>query len=193
MSLFVATRMLRAPLRTTEGLMRAMPFASRAIHTSSKAQALPWAKKAPVVPMTEEQDLKRLNTQRNERPISPHVSIYQPQLTWVSSILHRATGTGMSWALYAYAIGYLAAPHIGLGEMLSSGSLVDAVSHLPAWTKVSVKAPLAAAFMYHFFNGLRHLAWDMGYCTFLFSHVVANRLTTIQSRFSVRRILLVTQ
>jgi succinate dehydrogenase (ubiquinone) cytochrome b560 subunit len=30
------------------------------------------------------------------RPVSPHVSIYQPQLTWVMSIAHRVTGAGLA-------------------------------------------------------------------------------------------------
>ncbi|MWN16061.1 succinate dehydrogenase, cytochrome b556 subunit, partial [Escherichia coli] len=50
--------------------------------------------------MTEEQDLQHLNARRNDRPISPHVEIYQPQLTWCSSIAHRVTGVGLSGALY---------------------------------------------------------------------------------------------
>ena len=31
-----------------------------------------------------------------QRPTSPHLSIYQPQLTWTLSALHRITGTGLA-------------------------------------------------------------------------------------------------
>lgn len=31
-----------------------------------------------------------------QRPVSPHLKIYQPQLTWVMSIAHRATGAGLA-------------------------------------------------------------------------------------------------
>jgi succinate dehydrogenase (ubiquinone) cytochrome b560 subunit len=37
-----------------------------------------------------------LNAQRLKRPSSPHFTIYQPQLTWLASIVHRGTGTGLS-------------------------------------------------------------------------------------------------
>lgn len=33
-----------------------------------------------------------LRQQRKVRPISPHLSIYQPQLTWYGSAAHRITG-----------------------------------------------------------------------------------------------------
>lgn len=37
-----------------------------------------------------------LNQQRLKRPSSPHFTIYQPQLTWVASIVNRMTGVGLS-------------------------------------------------------------------------------------------------
>jgi len=165
MSLFVASRLVHSPLASTQGTMGAMRLAPRTLHTSPVSRALNWSKQPPakVVSLNEEQDLKQLNQRRNERPISPHLTIYQPQLTWYSSIANRFTGVGMSAGLYAYAIAYLAAPHVGLGELLSSGSLVELVSQMPVWAKLAIKAPLAATFSYHFLNGLRHLSWDWGF------------------------------
>jgi len=165
MSLFVASRLVQSPLASTQGIFGPMRLSQRALHTSSVTRALTWSKQPPakVVSLSEEQDLKQLNQRRNERPISPHLTIYQPQLTWFSSIGHRFTGVGLSAGLYAYAIAYLAAPHAGLGELLSSGSLVDLVSQMPVWAKLAIKAPLAATFSYHCLNGLRHLSWDWGF------------------------------
>ena len=48
---------------------------------------------------------------RPERPLSPHLQVYRPQLTTVLSILHRATGIALSvgalylatWVMYAAA------------------------------------------------------------------------------------------
>ncbi|HBR69742.1 MAG TPA: succinate dehydrogenase, cytochrome b556 subunit, partial [Rhodospirillaceae bacterium] len=34
-----------------------------------------------------------------QRPLSPHLQVYRPQLTSVTSILHRATGAGLSVGL----------------------------------------------------------------------------------------------
>jgi hypothetical protein len=37
-----------------------------------------------------------LNSQRLKRPSSPHMTIYQYQLSWVGSIANRMTGVGLS-------------------------------------------------------------------------------------------------
>ncbi|TCD63935.1 cytochrome b subunit of succinate dehydrogenase, Sdh3p [Steccherinum ochraceum] len=97
-----------------------------------------------------------LNKQRLHRPSSPHYTIYQPQLTWVPSIAHRFTGTGLSILLYGYAIAYLVAP-----ETFSSAQVVELVSTLPDAVKIAGKTILAAPFAFHSFNGIRHLTWDM--------------------------------
>ena len=122
-----------------------------------------------------------LNEQRLKRPSSPHFTIYQPQLTWISSIANRVTGAGLSSCalsacarspshvptlkplasplavLYAFSIAYLVAP-----ETFASANIIDLVAGLPEVLKYAGKTILAAPFAYHFLNGLRHLAWDMG-------------------------------
>lgn len=40
--------------------------------------------------------MELLNAQRKLRPSSPHFTIYEPQLSWLTSIANRATGTGLS-------------------------------------------------------------------------------------------------
>ena len=34
---------------------------------------------------------------------------------------------------------------------------------LPGWVKSGGKFALALAFTYHFFNGVKHLTWDLGF------------------------------
>jgi succinate dehydrogenase (ubiquinone) cytochrome b560 subunit len=65
--------------------------------------------------------------------------------------------------LYVYFSAYAALPLFGHAELLAAPALTDFVATLPAWIKLSLKAPLAAAASFHSFNGLRHLAWDWGY------------------------------
>ena len=187
MSLFAAARLVRSPLAMDQSVLSAARLSPRALHTSSKVGAITWSKQPPAktVPVSQEQDLKNLNRVRNERPISPHLTIYQPQLTWYSSIANRITGVGLSALLYTYAIGYLAAPYLGLGEALSSGVLLTHISHLPLWLKLTVKAPLAAVFSYHLFNGIRHLSWDLNKCMYCYH-------TNPQSRRCVARTPLAT-
>lgn len=91
----------------------------------------------------------------SQRPLSPHLSIYRPQITTVLSILHRITGVtlylGMALLIaFLYVVGYAPDYYIQLHDCLSSviGRLL-----LFGWT---------FAFYFHFFNGIRHLFWDMG-------------------------------
>lgn len=42
--------------------------------------------------------------------------------------------------------------------------MIAYVAGLPAYIKTSAKLVLAAPFAFHGWNGVRHLAWDMGKC-----------------------------
>nr|BCF86793.1 succinate dehydrogenase complex subunit C [Puccinia horiana]BCF86794.1 succinate dehydrogenase complex subunit C [Puccinia horiana]BCF86795.1 succinate dehydrogenase complex subunit C [Puccinia horiana]BCF86796.1 succinate dehydrogenase complex subunit C [Puccinia horiana] len=109
---------------------------------------------------SEEDALNLLNEQRKLRPNSPHFTIYEPQLTWYSSFANRVTGCALSVGFYAYALGYMAMPS---SMPLDSDTIVQLVASSPEWAKVAGKAVVALPFTYHTFNGVRHLAWDMGY------------------------------
>ncbi|PYH92227.1 cytochrome b560 subunit of succinate dehydrogenase [Aspergillus ellipticus CBS 707.79] len=103
---------------------------------------------------------KLLAQQRLNRPVSPHLSIYRPQITWIGSSIHRVTGLMLSGSLYLYATAYLASPMLGWD--LGSASAVAAFAGLPIIAKVALKATLAMPFTYHCMNGVRHLIWDLG-------------------------------
>ncbi|GME74145.1 unnamed protein product [Ambrosiozyma monospora] len=101
-----------------------------------------------------------LVAQRKNRPCSPHLQIYQPQLTWILSSFHRITGVGLAVGFYAltcsYAFGSL------LGYPIDTASLVGLVAGLPVALKIVGKAIAAFPFAFHVGNGFRHLAWDFG-------------------------------
>lgn len=101
-----------------------------------------------------------LAKQRLNRPVSPHLSIYKPQIGWVGSSLHRITGIALSGSLYLWATAYLASP--ALGWHLESASMVAAFAALPVAAKILLKASMALPFTFHSMNGLRHLMWDLG-------------------------------
>ena len=46
--------------------------------------------------LSQAQSSRLLDKQRSARPLSPVLSIYQPQLTWYGSIANRFTGVGLS-------------------------------------------------------------------------------------------------
>ncbi|KAH8920661.1 cytochrome b560 subunit of succinate dehydrogenase [Atractiella rhizophila] len=97
-----------------------------------------------------------LSRLRLERPISPHFTIYQPQLTWYSSIFNRVTGVALSTALYGFSIGYL-------GGIWDANTFINLVASFPEWLKVLGKGTVALPFWFHTWNGFRHLGWDLGY------------------------------
>lgn len=92
------------------------------------------------------------------RPMSPHLSIYKPQLTTTLSILHRATGLGASVVLYAGGIAALFSTSYSFPEIVQL--MQDTIPHPLLLT---TKTALGGAFIYHTLNGIRHLIWDMGY------------------------------
>ncbi|KAI9828392.1 MAG: hypothetical protein M1832_002820 [Thelocarpon impressellum] len=101
-----------------------------------------------------------LAAQRRHRPVSPHLTIYRPQITWYLSALNRITGSALSGGLYVFATAYLAAPL--LGWHLDSAALAAAFGSLPVAAKVATKFLVALPFTFHSFNGVRHLVWDTG-------------------------------
>ena len=91
----------------------------------------------------------------NDRPLSPHLSIYRWPVTMVSSILHRATGIAMA-AGFVLFVFWLADTANGPDDYAvfasAMGSTVGRVL-LVGWSW---------AFFYHLANGIRHLVWDTG-------------------------------
>ena len=90
------------------------------------------------------------------RPTSPHLQIYRPQLTSITSILHRITGVFLAIGIVALvcwlAAAATSAEAFDQAQGLA-GSIIGRIL-LFLWT---------GAFFYHLLNGIRHLAWDAGW------------------------------
>jgi succinate dehydrogenase (ubiquinone) cytochrome b560 subunit len=99
-----------------------------------------------------------LAKQRLNRPVSPHLGIYRPQITWYGSILNRITGCLMSGTFYVFGAAYLIAPYAGWH--LESAVIAAAFAKWPVILQFLTKSVLAWPFTYHTFNGVRHLVWD---------------------------------
>jgi succinate dehydrogenase / fumarate reductase cytochrome b subunit len=91
-----------------------------------------------------------------DRPLSPHLQIYRPMYTMVLSILHRLSG------LYLAATGFLFVAWLSSAAM-GKDAYGCVVGLLSGAAMRLVLALALAAFWYHLFAGLRHLAWDAGY------------------------------
>lgn len=92
---------------------------------------------------------------RGNRPLSPHLQVYRPQITSMLSILHRATGVGLMIGATA-VVWWLLAAATGPDYF----AFVDGV--LTSWIGTLVMLGSAWALCYHLANGIRHLIWDMG-------------------------------
>ncbi len=92
----------------------------------------------------------------NDRPLSPHLQIYQWQLTSVLSILHRLTGLvlGLGTLLLVYWL---------IAAAAGPQAFADAQSLIGSWIGRLLLFGWTVAFYFHLANGVRHLAWDAGY------------------------------
>jgi succinate dehydrogenase / fumarate reductase cytochrome b subunit len=92
----------------------------------------------------------------NNRPLSPHLQIYKPQLTSMLSILHRITGAGLAAGAILVAVWLLAALKGDQAFAMVQSFRESIIGQLMLFGWLF-------AFVYHFFNGIRHLKWDAGY------------------------------
>lgn len=91
----------------------------------------------------------------NNRPLSPHLQVYKPQLTTFMSITHRATGIALAVGTLMLVCWLIAAAtgETAFAEVQAFlGSIIGRLLLL-GWSY---------ALFYHMCNGLRHLFWDAG-------------------------------
>ena len=94
---------------------------------------------------------------RGNRPLSPHIMIYRPQLTSISSILVRITGIGLLFVT-ALIVWWL----IAAATSESAFGFIDAL--LRSWFGDLILLLATWAAFYHMLGRLRHVIWDFGYC-----------------------------
>jgi len=91
-----------------------------------------------------------------ERPLSPHLTVYRWAYTMTLSVLHRVTGVALAASLLGLVV-WLVGASLGADAY---AALLPLVISLPAKLLLSLAV---TALIYHFCNGLRHLAWDLGW------------------------------
>ena len=89
------------------------------------------------------------------RPLSPHLSVWRPTITYVMSIVHRITGGGLYFGMILLAWWLLAA---------ATGPEAFAVANgfLGSWFGLLILLGFTWAFLHHLLGGIRHLVWDTG-------------------------------
>jgi len=89
------------------------------------------------------------------RPLSPHLQVYKPQLTSVMSIMHRATGIALAVGTLLLVFWLIAAAtgERTFGDIQAFNASLIGKLLLFGWS---------FALFYHLCNGIRHLVWDVG-------------------------------
>ena len=95
------------------------------------------------------------DVKRVERPLSPHLQIYRPQLTSLTSILTRITGN-------ALIVGVVLAVWWLLAAATSPDYFATANAVATSWFGDLVFTGSLWAIWYHYLAGLRHLYFDAG-------------------------------
>ncbi|MDB0052612.1 succinate dehydrogenase, cytochrome b556 subunit [Ascidiaceihabitans sp.] len=92
---------------------------------------------------------------RGNRPLSPHLTIYRPQLTSMTSILTRITGNAMLISALLIVWWFLAAATSPEAYAVANGFLTS-------WFGNLVMTFSVLGLWYHTLAGVRHLIWDNG-------------------------------
>jgi succinate dehydrogenase / fumarate reductase, cytochrome b subunit len=90
----------------------------------------------------------------SKRPMSPHLSIYKPQINSTMSIFHRFTGIGLFFGFSILAWWMICWIFSKFDQ-----AIFDLINH--GFVKFCLYA-LVVSFFYHLLNGIRHLFWDIG-------------------------------
>ncbi len=94
-------------------------------------------------------------TNKVQRPLSPHLQIYNLPLTAIMSISHRITGVSLTLGMLIVAAFLIAAgsseAHYNLVMIVASSKIGLIILFL--WS---------FALYFHMFNGIRHMFWDAG-------------------------------
>lgn len=97
-------------------------------------------------------------TSKLDRPLSPHLGIYRPQISSALSIMHRASGVVNFIGLLAFVwwiVGVTFSPRSPMESWVwsfFSGTIGQLI--LVAWS---------FSMFFHFCTGMRHLMWEAGF------------------------------
>jgi succinate dehydrogenase / fumarate reductase cytochrome b subunit len=97
-----------------------------------------------------------------QKPLSPHLSIYKPQITSITSILHRITGVAIYFGL-VFGIIYVAMISYNQNTPEQEYQFVCASCQIFAFIKNSFICIIVFGFsfsiIYHALNGVKYLFW----------------------------------
>ena len=96
------------------------------------------------------------NNQNTNRPLSPHLTIYRPQITSVLSILHRILGVALFFGLLVLLwslIFLIYTPESANSWLWKFFNSTLGIGMIIVWSY---------SLFFHACTGVRHLFWDIG-------------------------------
>ena len=93
---------------------------------------------------------------KRARPLSPHLQIYNPQITSILSILHRMLGVALAFGALLLVYWLSAAAY-------GPEAFARAQGYMGSWFGQLILFGLTFSLFYHLANGIRHLVWDIGF------------------------------
>nr|YP_010164467.1 Sdh3 [Polyopes lancifolius]QRM91062.1 Sdh3 [Polyopes lancifolius] len=90
----------------------------------------------------------------SNRPISPHLSVYLPQVSSIFSIWHRISGVFLTTSLIFFLL------TLKIFSQLNFSQWYFFISS-PIWFLKFLYLTYLFIFAYHALNGIRHIAWDL--------------------------------
>ena len=90
------------------------------------------------------------------RPLSPHLQVYRPQITSILSITHRITGVVLCAGAFLLTYWLMSATY-------GPDAYATAQAILGSWFGRLVLLGVVFSLWFHLTNGIRHLAWDAGW------------------------------
>ncbi len=93
---------------------------------------------------------------KNNRPMSPHLLVYRPQITSFLSITHRLSGVALAAGTIFFTYWLLSATY-GAEKFASAQAVFG------SWVGQLILWGFTFSLFYHLANGIRHLAWDFGW------------------------------
>lgn len=107
----------------------------------------------------------------HNRPLSPHLQVYRPQITSILSITHRITGVVLCAG--AFLLTYLL-----MSATYGPDSYATAQGILGSWFGRLILFGVVFSLWFHLSNGIRHLVWDAGH-GFELEHVRASGIVVV--------------
>nr|BAL63249.1 succinate:cytochrome c oxidoreductase subunit 3 [Pyropia suborbiculata] len=91
------------------------------------------------------------------RPVSPHLTVYNPQRSSICSIWHRISGVIMFVLIFSPLL-LLNYTYFSYSNSLSTSTLFYYA--ITDWLLFSCRLMIMSIFLYHTTNGVRHFLWD---------------------------------